>query len=173
MFGIINIFNRLIRILVAIVMKFIADSMLGKLTRWLRMSGYDVVYSRSFDDEKLVEVAVSEKRHLLSRDKTLIKNARKRGVSAIFMNSCNIEGQLKQLVVEFGIILYDSPERSRCPMCNHEIAEVKKEDVRLLVPEKVFLHLERFRQCTGCKKVYWQGGHWERIKKVIGDVRGI
>ena len=119
-------------------MKFIIDSMLGKLTRWLRMSGHDVVYSRKFDDGGLIEMAVLEGRPLLSRDKTLIKRARKHGVNAIFMNSSNIEGQLKQLVAEFGIALYDSPEYSRCPMCNHEIAVVEKDDVRLLVPEKVF-----------------------------------
>ncbi len=151
-------------------MKFIADSMLGKLTRWLRMSGYDVVYSRTFDDSTLIEMAVLEKRPLLSRDKTLVKKAKDRGVEAVFMNSDNIGGQLRQLVAEFGITLYDSPEYSRCPMCNHEILEVEKTDVRPQVPEKVFLNFERFWQCPGCGKVYWQGGHWERIRAVVEEV---
>ena len=39
-------------------MRFIADGMLGKLTRWLRMLGHDVTYYRALDDEKLVKAQV-------------------------------------------------------------------------------------------------------------------
>ena len=35
-------------------MKFIADGMLGKLTRWLRMLGQDVTYSTQFEDADLL-----------------------------------------------------------------------------------------------------------------------
>lgn len=35
-------------------MKFIADAMLGKLSRWLRLVGYDVHYKSDFDDDEII-----------------------------------------------------------------------------------------------------------------------
>ena len=37
--------------------KFIADGMLGKLTRWLRILGQDVEYTGAIDDKELVQKA--------------------------------------------------------------------------------------------------------------------
>lgn len=53
-------------------MKFLADGMLGKLTRWLRMLGQDVRYSVQFDDSELLVLAKKEERVLLTKDLELI-----------------------------------------------------------------------------------------------------
>ena len=37
--------------------RFIADVMLGRLARWLRILGYDVLYSNGFADEEIVALA--------------------------------------------------------------------------------------------------------------------
>ena len=49
-------------------MKFLADAMLGKLTRWLRMLGQDVEYSTKLSDDELLASAKAEGRILLTRD---------------------------------------------------------------------------------------------------------
>lgn len=45
-------------------MKFIADSMLGRLARWLRLLGFDTYYSPHVES-LLIEIAREEKRVLL------------------------------------------------------------------------------------------------------------
>ena len=42
-------------------MKFLADGMLGKLARWLRMLGHDVIYSVVFNDFEILELAKKER----------------------------------------------------------------------------------------------------------------
>ncbi|MCI4626948.1 MAG: Mut7-C RNAse domain-containing protein [Candidatus Magnetoovum sp. WYHC-5] len=37
-------------------MKFAADAMLGRLTRWLRILGYDTFYERDINDSHLVRI---------------------------------------------------------------------------------------------------------------------
>ncbi|MCK4436273.1 DUF5615 family PIN-like protein, partial [Candidatus Bathyarchaeota archaeon] len=49
-------------------MRFLADSMLGKLTRWLRMLGHDTTYANHLDDKTLAKMAKAEERVLLTRD---------------------------------------------------------------------------------------------------------
>ena len=49
-------------------MKFLADGMLGKLARWLRMLGQDVIYSTQLNDNELLGLAKAECRVLLTKD---------------------------------------------------------------------------------------------------------
>ncbi|MGC8936370.1 MAG: DUF5615 family PIN-like protein, partial [Candidatus Methanomethylicaceae archaeon] len=58
-------------------MRFVADAMLGRLARWLRLLGYDTAYDQTLDDEKLIEIAKRENRILLTRDGKLFKRASK------------------------------------------------------------------------------------------------
>ncbi|MCD5409196.1 MAG: Mut7-C RNAse domain-containing protein [Methanocellales archaeon] len=56
-------------------MKFIVDRMLGRLTTWLRLLGYDTVSVSDFDrinseDDFLLDIA-EEERILITRDRTL------------------------------------------------------------------------------------------------------
>ena len=48
--------------------KFLADVMLGRLARWLRVLGYDTLYSRKGIDSLLVVQAFREDRIVLTRN---------------------------------------------------------------------------------------------------------
>ncbi|HEX5155115.1 MAG TPA: Mut7-C RNAse domain-containing protein [Parafilimonas sp.] len=48
--------------------KFLADANVGKLARLLRMPGFDVGYNNEFSRRQLTEIAIREKRILLSRN---------------------------------------------------------------------------------------------------------
>jgi hypothetical protein len=42
--------------------RFVADVMLGKLAKWLRIAGYDVLYSNRYTDDELISVSRNENR---------------------------------------------------------------------------------------------------------------
>ena len=58
---------------------FIADAMLGRLARWLRMLGYDTAYEKAISDQALIERALAEGRWVLTRDRYLAKRKLLRG----------------------------------------------------------------------------------------------
>lgn len=154
------------------IMRFVADSMLGRLTRWLRLSGYDVEYSSmGLGDAEILDLASKDKRVLLTRDLNLYQGAEKRGVSAVLVESGDIVEQLKQLIDNQGVSLSSTPLFSRCPVCNGEIIAAKKETLEGVLPGSLLRKVKEFWQCSVCEKVYWEGRHWEKIKKTIEKVR--
>jgi uncharacterized protein len=52
--------------------RFIADAMLEKLTKWLRILGYDVTYERKIEDAVLIRQALAENRLILTPDTHLL-----------------------------------------------------------------------------------------------------
>ncbi len=147
--------------------KFVADSMLGKLARWLRMSGYDVVYSNDLEDEELLELAASEGRVLLTRDRVLYQRAVKRKVDVELVTSNDFVERLRQIREKRKLTICGSPAYSRCPVCNGELEKVEKKEIEGEVPEGVFEANVDFWRCKACKKVYWEGSHWEKIRDVV------
>ena len=45
-------------------MRFVVDCNVGKLARWLRVAGFDTLFFKDIDDNRLVRVAVDEGRVL-------------------------------------------------------------------------------------------------------------
>ncbi len=153
------------------VLRFITDGMLGKLTRWLRMLGHDVKYFRSADDEKLVELAESEKRVLLTRDHELYQRAVSRGLDAVLVEATDEAGKLADLARRFGFMLEIDLSVSRCPKCNAVIEAVSKEVVVDEIPEATSMYYNDFWRCPVCGQVYWQGAHWKRIEKTLEEAK--
>ena len=148
-------------------MRFIADGMLGKLTRWLRMLGHDVNYFRSADDKKLAELANQEKRILLTRDHKLVQQAVSLGAEAVLVEAEDETDKLAFLAGRFGFKLEIDLRISRCPKCNATIVVVVKDDVADQIPETTSRYYNDFWKCQGCGKVYWQGAHWKRIEETL------
>jgi uncharacterized protein with PIN domain len=153
------------------VLRFIADGMLGKLTRWLRMLGHDVTYFRSADDEKLVELAKSEKRVLLTRDHKLYQQAVAQGLDAVLVEAMDEAGKLADLAGRFGFRLEIDLSVSRCPKCNAKIESVSKGVVVDEIPDATSVNYNDFWRCRGCGQVYWQGAHWKRIEKTLQEAK--
>ena len=55
--------------------RFVLDTHLGRLTAYLRLLGFDVRYRNDYDDDELAQIASSEKRILLTRDRGLLKRS--------------------------------------------------------------------------------------------------
>jgi uncharacterized protein with PIN domain len=152
-------------------LKFITNGMLGKLTRWLRMLGQDVNYSKSLDDKRLIKTAKVENRVLLTRDLKLYQLARKRGVDTALVEGVTEAEKLASLAERFNFKLEIDVTVSRCPKCNTLIRSVSKEGIVDRIPGATATYYEDFWECPGCGQVYWQGSHWKRIEKTLTEAR--
>jgi len=150
-------------------MKFIADGMLGKLARWLRLAGHDVIYIGDLkvpageQDDALLSLSRREDRVLLTCDIELHRRARRAGVKSAFIQGSDLVDQLVQVSRRSGSKIHIRPENSRCPMCNGMLEEAGKEEVEGKVPANVLKTYDEFWKCRNCGKTYWRGGHWKTI----------
>jgi uncharacterized protein with PIN domain len=146
--------------------KFLADGMLGKLTRWLRMLGHDVKYSNKLDDE-LTATAKKERRILLTKDLELYQRATTKGIATFYVAGETEAAMLSELAKRFGISLVIDLENSRCPKCNTKLRVAAKEKLAGKVEKNTFAYYSDFWKCPRCGQIYWQGAHWDRIKATL------
>lgn len=150
-------------------MKFIADEMLGKLAKWLRVFGYDTAYFRHVRDSELLRLSVVENRVLLTRDTLLI---RRRGINNfLFIFYDQPFEQIKQVIRELNIP-YPYKPFSRCIMCNEVIEPYTREEACITVPEYICKTQDVFGNCPNCRKIYWKGTHYARMEKLMGELFG-
>lgn len=147
--------------------RFVADTMLGRLAKWLRILGYDTHYDPSLDDDALLRIAWAEDRILLTRDHAL---ARRGGPLAFLIEHDDLIDQLQAIRQRFG----EPPDApfSRCPVCNARLLAVPKEAVALCVPAFIWQHHDRFHRCPQCGRIYWPGSHFERMQTVLRALGG-
>jgi uncharacterized protein with PIN domain len=146
--------------------KFLADGMLGRLARWLRILGYDTAYDPQADDHTLAGIARAEGRILLTRDTAL---ARRRGVQAILIESQEVTEQVRQVLA--ACHLDPSDTFSRCAVCNVPLEPIDRAVAQSLVPPYVYQTQDGFQRCPRCKRIYWRGTHWANMQAQVDDWR--
>lgn len=148
--------------------KFIPDVHLGKLARYLRMAGFDVLYKNNFTDNDLVKRSLGEKRIILTQDRDILK--RNEVTHGYWVRNKTAEDQLKEVIERFQLKNLIN-EFTRCLECNTLLNKVDKENVISQLPPKVKEWHNEFYECPGCKKIYWKGSHYERMKLIISDIK--
>ena len=148
--------------------RFIADRMLGTLTRYLRVMGYDTTSANGLaegnrkEDTLLLSMAMQEHRILLTRDAEL---ARRGGDHAVLIGPEVVMEQVQQLI-DIGLV-----ERriamSRCSLCNTLLREARDEEIvgADYAPRDRTGFL--FCWCDHCRKLYWNGSHGRNIEERI------
>ncbi len=132
-----------------------ADVMLGKLAKWLRILGYDTLYDRQASDRELIELAAREDRILLTSDRELLRH---RKAQKFFISSAGWQDQLKEVTAEFGF--NRDSLFTRCVECNSRLECINKEQAKGKVPAYVYEAQAEFVGCPICQKIYWEGTHW-------------
>ena len=149
-------------------MTFLADCMLGRLAKWLRILGFDVLYLSKAGDPELVAIAKREGRVLLTRDTGLIERTASRP-DRLFVRSEDWEDQIVQVLDEYG--LWDEVRpNTRCIPCNLPLKPLSRERARNLVTPYVRGHASSFAICPGCERVFWQGTHYGDMEKRIAKL---
>ena len=147
--------------------RFVADRMLGKLAKWLRVLGYDVVYLKKAAEEEILQ-NLQEGRTLLTRN----RRARSwHGKGRVFMvNNDDPKIQLCEVVKGLRLAESDSAMFSRCLSCNRPLAAVRREEVREEVPDYIYQRQKEFHRCIDCGKVYWHGSHAARMRQQVREI---
>jgi len=151
---------------------FVLDSMLGRLAKWLRIMGYDAVYSPYFSDDELIEKASKAHAILLTRDRLLARLAELRGIRAITLPE-DLAGQLVRLATLGCIELKVDLNKTRCPVCNAKLTKVGRSRVVGRVPQGIIEHYDEYWLCPECGKVYWPGSHLRSIVKFLERLQAL
>lgn len=151
------------------MLRFVADRMLGRLARMLRLLGYDTLYSPRMTAAEIQEIARAEERILLTRGRVEKRYPKLQNV--LSLESESAPKQLREVVERFGLDTRGGLW-TRCTLCNAPIENVEKHAVEPLVEAKVFQIYDEFFRCSGCGHIYWRGSHVERILKNLSSIVG-
>lgn len=142
--------------------RFLADSMLGRLAKWLRIMGYNTYYQPRYLPGELEGLAKGD-RVLLTRKKRLSLLV----PTAILLGSERIGEQIKELKAR-GLLSSRPIPFSRCIRCNTLLISVDHDTLSERVPEYV-IHKSgnSVRQCPSCGRCYWPGSHRKRMERQL------
>lgn len=150
--------------------RFLADRMLGTLTRYLRFMGYDTMSANSLtpgssrEDTLLLEIAIQDDRLLLTRDREL---ARRGGKQAIYIASEEVMAQIRQIadlrLIEPGVRM------SRCSLCNTRLRPATLREVREARYAPRSIEGKEFSWCPACRKLYWMGSHGRHLERRLRE----
>ncbi len=148
--------------------RFVADAHLATLARYLRLLGFDTSFHPRAPDEALVAAALSERRIVLTRDSALLK--RRVLTDALLVRDDDPEEQLLDVVSRFHLGGRLEPY-TRCMACNGLLADADEAEVAALVPPRTRAVFHRFRRCSSCGRVYWDGAHRARLDALVAAAR--
>jgi len=145
-------------------MKFVCDTMLARVARWLRIIGVEAEYYGVIDDDLLIEKRPKDA-ILLTRDRELADRAEAQ--PCYFVRSTKIWDQLKEIAGRFGINIDWENILSLCPNCGTDLEPAEKSQVRGLVPPFVYATIEQFYRCPSCGKIFWEATHTRGMKRIL------
>jgi uncharacterized protein with PIN domain len=149
--------------------RFVLDIHLGRLAAYLRMMGLDALYEQAFGDEQLARISRGQERVLLTRDIGLLKRGAVR--FGYFVRETNPRRQLAEVSARFRLARHVRAF-SRCLRCNVPLRAADKQEVAGRLSGRTRELFHEFLSCPVCERVFWKGGHYERMQRLIDTVAG-
>jgi uncharacterized protein with PIN domain len=147
--------------------RFLLDCHLGRLAAHLRMLGFDCLYQNDFDDSNMAEIVHEDERILLTRDRRLLRKIILHGYCLRSLDSLE---QLTEVIQRFELINQIQPFH-RCLRCNHPLEPIEKDAILDRLEPLTKQYFDDFHICPACGQIYWKGSHYERMQKLIGEIR--
>ena len=148
--------------------KFIVDLNAGKLAKWLRIIGYDALLFTDEDDGKMIKIALSENRVILTKDSQIMKRrlVASGKLKAILIKGDNPKTQLQQIANALDLDYRFKPF-SVCLECNQNLIERCKDEISSLIPPYVLKTQNQYMECPSCHRVFWRGTHWQAMSQEL------
>lgn len=142
--------------------RFLCDEMLGRLCRYLRTAGYDALLaSDGRSDRELLAQCHAEERFFLTQDQLIREHKAAHNVAVLLP-----QGDLDQLATAVGAHFRLDWLAHAFTRCIEDNTPLVVADAAALarVPADALKPGEPFRQCPTCRRVYWRGSHYRRMR---------
>jgi uncharacterized protein len=143
---------------------FICDVHLGRLCKYLRMLGWDTLYSNKYTPEEMIAISRKEKRIILSRSYQLTRH--KEVTHSYWIRSADPLEQVKDLILKLDLSSGTNP-LIRCLNCNDKVVPVGKIEILHRLQDRTAKYYNEFFNCPTCNKIYWKGSHFENMLAFI------
>lgn len=144
--------------------KFICDVHLGRLAKYLRMLGWDTLYSNRYTPDYMIDLSLQENRIILTRNYELTRH--KKVIHAYWIWSPEPLEQIKDVIGKFDLSGQSAP-LTRCLNCNHLLAPVKKQEILSRLQVRTAKCFNEFFICPSCDQIFWKGSHYENMLDFI------
>ena len=148
--------------------RFLLDVHLGRLAINLRMLGFDTLYRNDYDDPTLADTSATQNRILLTCDRKLLM--RKKIQYGYLVRSRNPPEQVREVLKRYRLFDYRSTV-ARCLNCNGIIQSVSKAEIEDRLLPLTRKYYDDFYQCDSCRKIYWEGSHFDNIQQSIKHLK--
>ena len=148
-------------------LRFVLDSHLGKLARYLRLLGFDTSYRNDFSDAELASLSGEETRVLLTRDRGLLK--RSQVTRGYYVRQTDSREQLLEIILRFDLVPLIQPFR-RCLDCNQLLEQAEKTALTPTLLPNTIRYYDEFMRCPVCEKVYWKGSHYQHMTAFVDEI---
>ena len=146
--------------------RFVVDTMLGKMAKWLRVLGFDTRYEHLTLRDQLATYREAGF-HVVTR------NQKWCGHPGVFcINANDPMEQLQELIAQASVTESEIRLFERCILCNERLLQIPREQAFGLVPDYVFETQSAFFQCPSCQRIYWPGSHPGRMLKRLREALG-
>jgi uncharacterized protein len=151
--------------------KFIVDENVGKLTKTLRMLGFDTTFFKGEDDSHMLRIALAEDRVILTRDTHILeRQAVTSGkIRAILINSQIVLEQTRQIIARLNLFSTINPF-TRCLEDNRMLVRPSPAEVQGKVPPYVWQTQKDYVECPACGRIYWKGTHWQAMTLKLTNI---
>jgi len=146
------------------VARFVIDSNLGRLARYLRLLGFDSLYRNDYTDRAIADIARKENRIVLTRDRALLQH--KIITRGYFVRATKPREQVREVLARFDLYRQVKPF-TRCARCNGELSDTDKQSISKRLEPKTRQFYDKFRICKSCGQIYWEGSHHKRIQALL------
>ena len=142
--------------------RLLADEMLGRLARYLRMLGCDTVYARGWSDATIARTARADHRVLITRDRALAAQVE----GAVLVHSLELADQLREVAAAVAT-LPRTVAFVRCTLCNGELRPASGSSERAdaaFEPSGTAVF-----ECAACGHRFWEGTHTAAVRRHVAQ----
>jgi len=147
--------------------RFIADIHLGDIVKYMRALGFDVYDDPGLSNRDIIERSQKEERIIITKSRKLLKF--KEVVYGLLLCVGTTEVQVKDIITRLDISDRIKPF-SRCLCCNNILINIPKEEIEDKIPPKTRSFCDQYAYCESCHRIYWEGTHVIKMRKVINRV---
>ena len=115
-------------------------------------------------DDEIERISRDEGRIVLTRDRDLLK---RRGVThGCYVRALRSAEQLREVFDRLDLARSARPF-TLCLHCNAPLHPIDKALAAPALPLRVSERYQRFSTCDICRRIFWEGTHWQRMRAMV------